>query len=155
MSAYLDGYGVDDARRERIVKRFILIAVILAVVGGLLYWKFRNFREERQTKTFLELLQKQDFRGAYTLWGCTEDQPCPEYSFEKFLEDWAPGGAYGDVSSARITRTRSCQAGIIQTLEFGQDDDVLLWVARSDKVIGFAPWPSCNPRFSPSEVQGP
>ena len=155
MPAYLDEYGVDDARREGIVKRVILIAVILAVVGGVLYLKFRNFREERQTKTFLELLQKQDLRGAYTLWGCTDDQPCPDYSFEKFLEDWGPGGSYGDVASVRITRTRSCKAGIIQTLEFGDDEELWLWIARSDRHIGYAPWPSCNPRLSPSEVQGP
>ena len=89
MSNYLDDYGVRDARRELILKRAILALVVLAAVGGLLYWKFKDYREERQIKTFLELLQKKDYHGAYALWGCTEQKPCPQYSLQKFMEDWA------------------------------------------------------------------
>ena len=47
MSNYLDDYGVRDARRELILKRAILALVVLAAVGGLLYWKFKDYREER------------------------------------------------------------------------------------------------------------
>lgn len=146
MSSYLDQYGAAEIRRERMVKRLVISALVVASAAGVLYWRFKDYREERQVKTFFQLLREQNYQAAYELWGCTTEQPCPQYSFDKFLEDWGPASAHGNISVARVTSTRSCEGGIIQTLRFGPNDEIWLWVDRSKRTLGYAPWPVCNPR---------
>jgi hypothetical protein len=155
MSGYLDEYGVSDARRESIRKRIVLAAALVLCIGGILYFQFRNFREERQLESFRRLLEAGNYSDAYTLWGCKEAEPCPHYKYEKFLEDWGPGSSYSDLRASTVTQTRTCREGIIQTWSFGQDDEVWLYVERADGVISFAPWPTCNPRYSPPSTPAP
>ncbi len=154
MSGYLAEYGVKEARRERIIKRALLVVTLAAVVGGALYLQFRNYREKRQVKTFLTALEQHDYRRAYALWGCTDQKPCPDYSYQKFLDDWGPESDHADIKKVRITKTHSCEGGIIQILSFGGDEEVWLWVDRSDKTIGYSPWPMCNPRVPVSSLKG-
>jgi hypothetical protein len=40
---------------------------------------------------------------------------------------------------------KSCDKGIIQLLQI-KGQDVNIYVDRTTLVIGFAPWPVCNPR---------
>jgi hypothetical protein len=147
VAGYLDSYGAGEERREKIVKRLILGTLAALVVAAVLYFTFRNWREEKQARLFLEMLRKQDYQAAYQLWGCTPATPCRDYKYERFLEDWGPKNPRGDIAAARISKTRSCDAGVIYTLEYGKDEPVLLWVERKDKTLGFAPWPACNPRM--------
>lgn len=147
MGSYLDGYGVADARRERIRKRILIAAGTLLVLAGVLYFMFRNYREERQAKLFLDHLTRQDYKSAYALWGCTDARPCRDYGFERFLEDWGPKSPHAEVSKAHIGKVRSCSSGIIVTLEFPQIDPVLLWVERASRELSFSPWPICDPRI--------
>lgn len=146
MSSYLDQYGVGEIRRERLVKRLAMFLLVLTAAAAAVYWYFRDYREERQVRTFLQLLREQNYQAAYELWGCTADQPCPQYSFDKFLEDWGPASAHGNIAAARVGSTRSCEGGIIQTLRFGPNDEIWLWVDRSNRNLGYAPWPVCDPR---------
>lgn len=147
MASFLDQYGVEEERRARILKRIAVAVLVLALGGGAAYWRFRDYREERQVKRFLELLRHQNYQAAYELWGCTAEHPCREYSFEKFLEDWGPKAPHGDIAAARLAGKRSCEGGIIQTLRFGPNDEVWLWVDRANRNLGYAPWPVCNPRI--------
>ncbi len=147
MAGYLDSYGAGEERREKIIKRAVIGALAAIVIAGTAYFLFRNWREDRQVRQFLELLRKRDYQSAYQLWGCTSSTPCRDYQFERFLEDWGAKNPRGDPSGARISKTRSCEAGVIYTVEYGQDEPLLLWVGRKDQVLGFAPWPSCNPRI--------
>jgi hypothetical protein len=149
MSGYLDDYGVSDARREKIRKRVILAAVVVLCIAGILYFQFRNYREESQLKSFRSLLEAKNYSEAYMLWGCSEAEPCPHYNYEKFLEDWGPDSDYSDISASTVEQTRTCKEGIIQTWKFGEDDAVWLYVEHGDRVISFAPWPMCNPRYTP------
>lgn len=150
MASYLEEYGEREARRERLIRSIVRIAgavLVLAIAFGLLYWFYlRDYREKRQLETFYELLRKQDYAAAYQLWGCSVERPCPQYSYEKFLEDWGPQSPHRDIAAARVTDTRSCEDGLIQTLRFGPKDEVWLWVDRSTRTIGYAPWPVCRPR---------
>jgi len=155
MSAYLDDYGVQDARREKVLKRIVIAAVLVALAGVALYFQFRDYREKRQVTAFLSLLAQQDYRAAYALWGCTETNPCPAYSFEKFQEDWGPAGRHAGGASPEIADTRSCRDGIIQGVRFEGEDETWLWVGRADRSIGFAPWPYlCDPHIPVSEFEG-
>jgi len=145
MNNYLDNYGVADARREKRTKRILYTVLTLAVVGGLLWFFLRNYKEEARVKEFLSLLERQDYKSAYGLWGCTEATPCRDYNFESFLRDWGPKSDAGNVAGIQRAKVKSCDKGIIQQLQI-KGQEVNLYVDRTTLVIGFAPWPVCNPR---------
>ncbi len=143
MPGYLDNYGASDAKRERGLKRILLAALILVVVslGG--YWFLHDFQEKRQVSRFLSLLEDKKYEDAYRLWGCDPAKPCRDYSLVKFLEDWGPASAHSDVRNVSIRRTRSCDAGIIQILQFKAGDEIQLYVDRQNRTIGFSPFDYC------------
>lgn len=146
MNNYLDNYGVADARREKRTKRIVYSLLTIAVVGATLWFLFRNYREEAKIKEFLALLQKQDYKTAYGMWGCTEATPCRDYKFESFLRDWGPQSDAGNAGAITREKVKSCDKGIIQILKV-KGQDVNLYVDRTTLVIGFSPWPVCNPRI--------
>jgi len=147
MAGYLEGYGAGEERREKTIRCILLSVLVLLIVAIAGYFQFRNYREEKQISTFLELLKRQDYKAAYALWGCTDSHPCPQYAFDKFLEDWGPKSPHANIALAKLAKTKSCDTGIIQFIEFPGNDEVQLWVERRDKMLGFAPWPVCNPRM--------
>jgi len=145
MAGYLDHYGAGEERREKMIKRLVLAAVIAIIAGGILFLMFKNYRQERQVNRFFDLLARQDYKSAYTLWGCTPD-PCRDYQFTEFMKDWGPQSEHADPKSFHITKTRSCGSGVIVTVDANkgatrQEDK--LWVQRSDLTIGFSPLPGC------------
>jgi hypothetical protein len=152
--SYLDTYGVKDARREKLVKRIAIAVVVLAALSAVLYFQFRNYAEERQVKAFLQHLQARDYKAAYALWGCTDSTPCPQYAFDKFMEDWGPAGPLKSPEQAQIAQTRGCETGLIGIIRAPGQQPIQLWVERQDKIIGFAPWqlkeipPGLRPRVA-------
>jgi len=148
MSTYLDNYGQADARRERRWKWIIGAVVLVAILAATGYFTFRDYREEQQAKRFLALLKEKNYPEAYKLWGCSVEQPCRDYSFERFKEDWGPTLA---ADAVRKTGQRSCQGGIIQVYNAGKPDNILLFVDRRDRIISFAPWEYCNPHWNPGK----
>ncbi len=155
MAGFMDGYGVADAKRERNLKRIAIALGILLVSAAALYFTFRNYREEKQVSLFLDYLRNKQYAEAYRMWGCTESKPCRDYKFERFLEDWGENSPHKNLDQLKIVKTRSCSGGIIQTLNFGKDNEALLYVNRGDLVIGFAPWPACDPRIPSSTITMP
>jgi hypothetical protein len=146
MPGFLDEYGVRDARRERIRKRIVLgslLAVFALTVG---YFYFRTWREERVIEQFLATLDRQDYQGAYKMFGCSQDTPCPNYAPQQFNEDWGPDTPYAKGAAARITNIDFCNAGVVFRIEYPNAEPVALWVERSTKVISFAPWERCPGR---------
>jgi len=63
------------------------------------------------------------------------------------MEDWGPKSDAADLSSLKVSKVRSCNAGIIEKADFGPGRSALLWVQRQDLTVGFAPWPVCNPKL--------
>ncbi len=141
---FLDGYGQGDARRERIRNRILIALASIFVVGLAGYFLFRDYREKQQAKHFFELVKTKQYPAAYALWGCTEEKPCRDYNYEKFLSDWGPNN---DPSTLEVTKSQHCRNGIIQTVRFGKGETVPLWVNRGDLQLSFAPWPVCDFRF--------
>ncbi|MBL8177898.1 MAG: hypothetical protein JNK48_24690 [Bryobacterales bacterium] len=142
MPGYLEGYGVNDAKRERRIKAFVIAIVTVVVVSGSLYAIFRDYKEESTVKRFLEAIQRQDFATAYTYWGCTKESPCRDYPYNKFLEDWGPKGENQALVPAGIYESERCGTGFLAALHAG-NQDVALWVERSTGVLGYAPWINC------------
>ena len=147
MAGYLEAYGAGVDRRLKIYRWAALAAVAVLIVAVILYFQFRDYPEQKKIQGFLNSLQSQDYKAAYSYWGCSESHPCRQYSFEKFLEDWGPKSPHANARQAKLATKKSCTNGVIQFIEFPGQDDVQLWVERKDKVIGFAPWPVCNPRM--------
>lgn len=140
-------------------KRLALAAVLLAVVGGLLYWQFRYYPEKKQVERFMEALKAGDYRAAYRIW-----KPTPSYRFEDFLEDWGETTAIGRVRSYEIVGVESSRALLLQvpveggerrrTLQVeggssgvivlvrinGVDPPERIWVERKDKSLSFPPF---------------
>jgi hypothetical protein len=140
MGSYLEEFGVKDAKRERLIKRIVLTLLATVIAGGVLWFLFRNFREESRVKEFIAALERKDYKAAHALWGCTDATPCRDYGMTQFLEDW--GEKAGTVTRSGV---KSCEGGIIQTVTV-KGKETLLYVDRETLLIGFSPWPVCTPR---------
>jgi hypothetical protein len=143
MAGYFDHYGAGEEQREKMIKRVVVTAVLVVVAAGLLYFVFKNYRQERQVKSFFALLAGQDYKAAYILWGCTDSHPCRDYPFSEFMKDWGPRSEHADAGSYHITKTRSCGSGVIVTVDSSKKHEDKLWVQRDDLTIGFSPLPGC------------
>jgi hypothetical protein len=62
------------------------------------------------------------------------------------MKDWGPGGRNGDPASFRIVKSRLCGSGVILTVQTGAAEPERLWVQRSDRTLGYSPWPGCPAR---------
>ncbi|HEX3876353.1 MAG TPA: hypothetical protein VHW24_05170 [Bryobacteraceae bacterium] len=144
MAGYLDRYGAGEERREKVVKKALIGLAAALVLGGVLFFFLHNFRQERRVSQFFSLLAAHDYKGAYALWGCTDAKPCAGYSLQTFMGDWGP--AKGDPNRYKITHSRSCGSGVILTVDFGNEPEIL-WVQRNDLTMSFSPFPGCpNPK---------
>ncbi len=143
MPGYLDQYGVGEERRIKIIKTIVISLVSIAILGGILFFVFHNYREEQRVKQFLALLAAHDYKGAYAMFGCTDAKPCTAYAFDKFMEDWGPASGHGNAANARISRSRSCGSGVILTVDYGGQKQETLWVERKNMIVGFPPFDGC------------
>lgn len=149
MTGYLDAYGAAEterAKRERLLKNLAIAAVAAVVLAIIGWFQFRNYKEEGRIKQFVELLQAKQYDEAYKMWGCTEAAPCRDYSKQRFLEDWGPQSKHPEPSAIQLKKVKSCTNGIIQIMQWGSEE-ILLTVNRADLLIGFSPWPICDPRM--------
>jgi hypothetical protein len=142
MAGYLDTYGAGEEQREKLIKTSALVLVAALVLGGVLYFFFKNYRQEHRVKLFFESLARQDYQGAYGMWGCTQASPCRDYSFNEFMKDWGPQSGK---SAGHVVKSRSCGSGVILTVGYPGVQEDKLWVQRGDLIIGFSPWPGCPP----------
>src|ERR1700733_408611 len=145
MAGYLDGYGVADERRERVLKRIVIWGLSVIVVAAVLYYGLRTHGQERVVNQFLEDLGRQQYQDAYKLWGCPEN--CKYYPPDKFLEDWGPASHYAKASSFKIEHVDYCDEGVVFDLSYpNSGDDIGLWVNRPTGIISFNPVPRCPGR---------
>jgi hypothetical protein len=162
MPGYLEDYGAGEEKRGKLIRRVLIGVVTVLVLGAVSYFSLRNYSENSAIQKFIAALQQKDYKQAYAMWGCTEAKPCRDYSFEKFMEDWGPKSPMADAAKARIEHPQlnpgplgwirnvlgiqySCNDGVIYHVTVGNGSPVLLYVLRSDKTIGFAPWTVCAP----------
>jgi hypothetical protein len=141
MPGYLDQYGAGDEQRIRKIRKIVISVVSIAIAATILFFMFRNFREEQRGKQFLALLNAKDYKAAYAMFGCTDAKPCSAYSFDMFMADWGPGSGH-NLAAARITGSRSCGSGVLLTVNYGSGQEKL-WVERKDMTVGFPPFQVC------------
>jgi len=146
MPGFLDAYGVSDERRERRVKRIVIWGLAIALAGTFGYFYFRTWPQERVMKSFLASLAKQDFQGAYQIWGCTQDHPCRYYSPENFIEDWGPSSQRANAAAAQISLVDYCDSEVVFDITYPNAPMVALSIERSSNKISFAAWERCPGR---------
>lgn len=155
MSEFLDSYETRTTGREKFVRWFFIALALIILTAGV-DWilnklgkpNLSDIREQWRASSFLKNLRNGQYEEAYRLWGCDPAQPCRDYRYEKFLEDWGPKGIFAAAARGETVVIRHCDTGIIQSVQLGAPDDLVhLWVNSSDLSISFAPWPVCNPRI--------
>lgn len=110
----------------------IPLLLLLAILAGLVAFKFWNYRQEQAVSTFLTTLEQGNYQEAYRLW-----QPSPTYSYQDFLHDWGEQGDYGKIRSFDILGSESKGAIVIVSVQINNENPPLdLIVDR--KTLGLA-----------------
>lgn len=143
MAGYLDQYGESDERRSKVIGRIIVVGLAAVIAAGLIYYIFKNHSQERVAKDFIQRLRRQDYAGAYRLWGCTQSKPCPDYTYDKFLEDWGAKNSGLDPARLSLEDSETCGSGVILTVYVSPERQEKLWVEKKSPSLGFSPVPRC------------
>lgn len=151
MAGYLESYGAIEerkARNRKLWKRGLIALVCAIVVALLLYALLHNYSEESKAKAFVADLQNHRYQDAYRMFGCTQQKPCRDYDFSKFMEDWGPSSDHANDANVKIGMSQSCGDGVLIRLDYPHSQPVLLVVDRNTKVLSFAPsdWVECPGR---------
>ena len=138
---YMDQFGVAEARKEQRRWRTLLTLLAIVVVAASLFYWFKNCRQEQRVKEFLATLERSDYPGAYAFWGCRVEQPCPNYSYKDFLEDWGPDppSPIGKLRSYRLGTSHARGSGVEIPVVLNDRVQKKLWVEKSNSTLGFAP----------------
>ncbi len=144
MGDYLQQYGIEEEHRNRIIKRIVLavVAAIIVLIAG--YLIFHNYPERRVVNSFVAKINAHDYKGAYAEWGCTDRHPCPNYDFQRFLDDWGPSKKTS--SPWKVVSTDSCKSFLTANVQAQGSELESLSVQREDHSLGFAPAPECQER---------
>lgn len=140
MSGYLDEYGAGDERRARIIKMIVVSVIVVAILYGLGYFFFRNYRQEQQAKRFFQLLQAHNYQAAYEMW-VSSDSERNGYPMSAFLQDWGPKAM--DVHNFSIMDAESCGNSVIVDTDLGPAGDKKVWINRQTLELGFGPYDVC------------
>ena len=116
-------------------KSLPIIVVVIVVLGGLLYVRFRNYSEELSVARFLTTLQEGKYEEGYRLW-----QPSSSYTYADFLRDWGEMGDYGKIREFEILSSKSKGSNtVIVTVQINKVNPPLqLLVDRKTKGLAYS-----------------
>ncbi len=144
MGGFLDAsYGVAEERRGKLIKRILVFGVAAIAIIAILYFSFRNYRQEQTVKQFFALLEQKKYQDAYAMMGCTADHPCKYYGPEKFMEDWGPSSPYANVSAIKIQHEDNCGNGVVFDIEAPNIQPQGLFVDKDTNTVSYAPEARC------------
>jgi len=138
MASYLADYGVEDARRGKVIKYIAVSVVAALLVGWLSYVGLHNYSEKRVAKDFISLVNEHNYRAAYSIW-CPK--ACEHYDYSQFMADWAPNKT---AAPWKIDSTDSCKAFLTINVTADGSEVQSLSVERGTNVLSFAPAPECQ-----------
>jgi hypothetical protein len=137
MAGFLDAsYGAGDERRARMIKLTLISVVLAAALAGLLYFFFRNYRQEQQARRFFELLSAHNYPAAYEMW-VSSDSERSAYPMGAFLQDWGPNAM--DVHKFTIMDAESCGNSVIVDTDLGPSGDKKVWINRESLELSWGP----------------
>ena len=148
MAEFLREYSPNEGKPPKPWGRYVLAVLGVLIVAGGIYWMLRDRKESAQIDAFIADLKAKNYDAAYARWGCTPSKACPGYTKERFLQDWGPTSPAGKPESIKLSDSHSCMGSLIQSLDLGGGEKVVLIVNRTDKTLSFSPWKVCNPRIN-------
>ena len=141
MAGYLDNYGASEKQRAKVTRAIALWGGIALGVAAILLFVFHfvipNRAEQARVGRFLQLLAARDYKQAYAMWGCTDDNPCRDYRLESFMRDWGPEAF--PAGGFEVLDGESCGSGVIVDVDAGKAGDKRVWVERKDGALSFLP----------------
>ena len=140
MAGFLDEYGAGDERRTRIVKLILISVAVAAVLLGLLYFFFRNYRQEQAAKRFFNSLEAHNYQAAYDMW-VSSDSERVGYPMNEFMKDWGPQAM--DLHKFTVMDAESCGNSVIVDADLGPAGDKKVWINRQTLELGFGPYDQC------------
>jgi hypothetical protein len=127
------------------------VALVLMLSGAL--WYFLRFEPEKRTvNRFMNAVVAGDMQEGYKIW-----HPNPSFKFDDFMAFWGPKGYYSPIKSFRIETAEMPPkggSGVVVVIElsayapfpkpedsikFAQNQEVRLWVERTDQSLSFPP----------------
>lgn len=141
MSDYLATYGAGDEQRIRRTRLIVWSVVGAIVVLIAAYFIFHNFRERHVANRFLADLNEHNYHAAYDLF-CDAQHPCPNYDFNRFMQDWGPASKAS--GPWKVTSTDSCKYFLTVNVDAPGTELQSLAVQRNDLSVGYAPAPECQ-----------
>ncbi|HEX7360808.1 MAG TPA: hypothetical protein VF283_09980 [Bryobacteraceae bacterium] len=145
MGGYLEHYERGEAsraHRTRIIKWVIIACIIAAIAVWIFYMTFHNRVEVQKARHFLAQVNAQHYQQAYATWGCTSTHPCPNYNYQRFMEDWGPKVAQ---SPWKVDNIDACKYFVTVNVKAKGAPLASLAVERGPKhVLSFAPFPRCR-----------
>lgn len=144
MGTFLQGYGAEEDRRNRAIKWIIFSFIALVILAIAAYLFFHNYPEKQAVKRFVTEVNDRQYQEAYRDWGCTGAHPCPNYDYNRFMEDWGPTKKVG--SSWKIASVDGCKTFVTVNVQADGAELQSLAVDRENKSLGFAPSPECQER---------
>lgn len=121
----------------RPIGRYILLAILVAIIASLATYYFWDYPEEQAVKRFLEAVEKGDYATAYRLW-----QPSASYSYGEFLKGWGVNGDYGKVRTFEIldASSKGSDTVVITVSINHQTPPLELLVDRKSKGLAYSPF---------------
>lgn len=144
MGSSLQDYLAEEERRHRTIKRIVLSCIGALIVIGIAYLLFHNYPEKQVAKRFLSEVNAHNYQAAYNDWGCTTAHPCPNYDYNRFLEDWGPPKTAP--APWKIASTDSCKSFLTVNVQADGSELQSLAIQRADHSLSFAPAPECQER---------
>ncbi len=145
MPGYMEGYGAGEDRRNRILKRVLLIGIPAILLSIAAFFYFRTWPQERAVSRFMDALEEKKYDDAYKMW-CTDDHPCKYYPENKFKEDWGPMGQYSNINELKFGAVDYCGSGVVIEATYPGAMPFGLWIERATNLISFAPYQRCPGR---------
>jgi hypothetical protein len=144
MGSYLQQYGIEETRRNRTIRTILIVAGSVVVLAVVAYAILHNYFEKKVARDFLAEVNAGQYQKAYETWGCTAQHPCPNYDYQRFLEDWGP--AKKKTGSWEIAEVDSCRSFLTVNVQAPGTELQSLAIQRNDKSLGYAPAPECQER---------
>ena len=137
-----------DPARERRRRIWIACAIAAVILVAALLWFNRYWPEERRVDHFFAQLQAQNFEGAYAIWmndptWKQHPEEYKRYSFDRFYQDWGPGGEWGPIHNYKIVgavKPSPDASGVVVGVRVnGRKELCSVRVEFKDKTLGFSP----------------
>ncbi len=143
--------GAEEPKSKAL--RYVVSGVALAAMLAGALWYFLRFTPEKHTvERFMNAVIAGDTQLGYKIWHAN-----PSFTYQDFLAFWGPKGFYSPMKTYRIESAEvppKGGSGVVvvvelsayspfpkpeETVKFGQNQEVMLWVERSDQSLSFPP----------------